>query len=37
MDTLTGIDLTGEKKPVIIKPGKQVLGANHFAMDGIWI
>jgi cell division protein FtsI (penicillin-binding protein 3) len=35
MDTVTGIDLTGEKRhPVIYKPGG-VLGANHFAMDGI--
>ncbi len=28
MDTLTGIDLTGEKKPVIIRPGSKLWGPS---------
>ena len=37
MDTLTGIDLSGEKSPVIYKPGGKILGSYYFAMDGFWI
>jgi hypothetical protein len=37
MDTITGIDLVGERKPVIHRPGSKLVWSYHYSLDELWV